>query len=185
VRVFILFPNSVISAISVPTMAQDTSSSARALYTELASLKFDEGDCEGGADAATLADHSGVLEDERNLLFGVCLINRVVDHHNNSSDGSYGFNEIKRDLNLSVEAFDQIFAESPYFATAQENRALVSAKQEQFQTRDYDQKCELCFFRIKLEYDNMAFSGGEFELAEENCLEYKDEYDRRYPRSSR
>ncbi|MGB6228979.1 MAG: tetratricopeptide repeat protein [Litorimonas sp.] len=43
---------------------------------------------------------------------------------------------------------------------------------------------ELCFSKIKLEYDNLAFAGGEFDLEDPECMAYKPEYDELYVRTT-
>ena len=85
----------------------------------------------------------------------------------------------------AIEAFRKVPAGSRESRNAKKWIKFVSEERDAVERRcifEQNVEKELCFSKIKLEYDNMAFSGGEFALEDENCNQFKAEYDEKYVR---
>ena len=83
----------------------------------------------------------------------------------------------------AVQAFNKVPAGSRESRNAKKWIGFVSNEEEAFVNRclfEINVGRELCYSKIKLAYDNQAFTGGEFVIDDPSCLEYKADYDEKY-----
>ncbi len=83
----------------------------------------------------------------------------------------------------AVEAFNKVPAGSRESRNAKKWISFVSNEEEAFVNRclfEINVERELCYSKIKLAYDNQAFTGGDLIIDDPACLEYKADYDAKY-----
>lgn len=188
-------------AIPILEEAANTADSAK-LYAALGEAYYNEGQCQQAETAFGNAINRGYDAGKSWMQVANCRYDSTqtasrlncndYDFENYESsraaiNGQIDQAEISRIRSAAIQAFRKVPAGSRESRNARKWIDFVENERQAFVNRclfEINVDKELCFSKIKLEYDNMAFAGGEFELSEEdaNCVEYKAEYDDLYVR---
>lgn len=174
-------------AIPVIEEAAKISGSA-AQYAALGEAYFNEGDCNKAEDAFKKAIDRGYDSGKSWMQVANCIYDSTqnVDRLDCSmTDAEMDAAPITRIRAQAVEAFKKVPAGSRESRNAKKWLTFVSEERSAVERRcvfEQNVEKELCFSKIKLEYDNLAFSGGEFVLDDENCMQFKAAYDEKYVR---
>jgi len=158
------------------------------LYAALGEAYYNEGDCGKAEESFGKAIARGYDAGKSWMQVANC----IYDSTQNADRLDCGMTQAQMDSApitqiraQAIEAFRKVPSGSRESRNARKWLKFVSEEREAVERRcefEKNVEKELCFSRIKLEYDNMAFSGGEFELDDEKCNAFKAEYDEKYVR---
>jgi tetratricopeptide (TPR) repeat protein len=174
-------------AIPVLEEAAKSSNSAK-LYAALGEAYYNEGDCDKAESSFKSAIDRGYDSGKSWMQVANCIYDSTqnVDRLDCSmTDAQMDAAPITRIRAQAVEAFKKVPAGSRESRNAKKWLTFVSEERNAVERRcvfEQNVEKELCFSKIKLEYDNLAFSGGEFVLDDENCMQFKAAYDEKYVR---
>jgi tetratricopeptide (TPR) repeat protein len=174
-------------AIPVLEEAAQSSNSAK-LYAALGEAYYNEGDCNKAEDSFTKAISRGYDAGKSWMQVANCIYDSTQDADRldcSMTDAQMDSAPITRIRANAIEAFRKVPAGSRESRNAKKWLKFVSEERSAVERRCIFEKNvekELCFSKIKLEYDNLAFSGGEFALDDENCTQFKAAYDEKYVR---
>ncbi|MGJ8559054.1 MAG: tetratricopeptide repeat protein [Litorimonas sp.] len=174
-------------AIPVLEEAAQSSNSAK-LYAALGEAYYNEGDCTKAEASFTKAISRGYDAGKSWMQVANCIYDSTqnVDRLDCSmTDAQMDAAPITRIRASAIEAFKKVPAGSRESRNAKKWLKFVSEERSAVERRCVFEKNverELCYSKIKLEYDNLAFSGGEFALDDENCNKFKADYDEKYVR---
>jgi tetratricopeptide (TPR) repeat protein len=174
-------------AIPVIEEAAKISGSA-AQYAALGEAYFNEGDCDKAESAFKNAIQRGYDSGKSWMQVANCIYDSTQNVERldcSMTDAEMDAAPITRIRAEAVEAFKKVPAGSRESRNAKKWLTFVSEERNAVERRcvfEQNVERELCFSKIKLEYDNLAFSGGEFALDDENCQQFKAAYDEKYVR---
>lgn len=176
-------------AIPILEEAAQSSNSAK-LYAALGEAYYNEGDCNKAEDSFTKAISRGYDAGKSWMQVANCIYDSTqnVDRLDCSmTDAQMDSAPITRIRASAIEAFRKVPAGSRESRNAKKWLKFVTEERSAVERRcvfEQNVEKELCFSKIKLEYDNMAFSGGEFALDDDNCNQFKAAYDEKYVRKT-
>ena len=175
-------------AIPILEEAANMAGSAK-LYAALGEALYNEGDCGRAQESFEQAIARGYDSGKSWMQIANCIYDSTqnaprltCDMTEDEMDNA----EITRIRDRAIQAFRNVPAGSRESRNARKWIQFVDGERDAVERRcDFERNVEkeLCFSKIKLEYDNQVFAGGEFELEDENCLQFKDEYDALYVRT--
>lgn len=174
-------------AIPILEEAAQSSNSAK-LYAALGEAYYNEGDCAKAEDSFTKAISRGYDAGKSWMQVANCIYDSTQNADRLDcamTDAQMDGAPITRIRARAIEAFRKVPAGSRESRNAKKWLKFVSEERNAVERRCIFEKNvekELCFSKIKLEYDNMAFSGGEFALDDDNCNQFKAAYDEKYVR---
>jgi len=174
-------------AIPILEEAAQSSNSAK-LYAALGEAYYNEGDCNKAEDSFGKAIARGYDAGKSWMQVANCIYDSTQSAERLDcamSESQMDNAPITRIRAEAIAAFRKVPAGSRESRNAKKWIKFVSEERDAVERRcvfEQNVEKELCFSKIKLEYDNMAFSGGEFELEDENCEQFKAEYDEKYVR---
>jgi tetratricopeptide (TPR) repeat protein len=174
---------------AIPVLEEAAGSAdSAALYAALGEAYYNEGDCGEAEEAFEKAIARGYDAGRSWMQVANC----IYDSTQNAERLDCQMTQSQMDnapITLiraeAIEAFRKVPSGSRESRNARRWLKFVSEEREAVERRcefERNVEKELCFSRIKLEYDNMAFSGGEFELDDEKCNIFKAQYDELYVR---
>jgi tetratricopeptide (TPR) repeat protein len=176
-------------AIPILEEAAKMSSSAK-LYAALGEALYNEGECDQAQDSFEKAIARGYDAGKSWMQVANC----IYDSTQKASRLSCDMTEAEMDnapitkiRARAIEAFRKVPSGSRESRNARKWISFISDERSAVERRcefEKNVEKELCFSKIKLEYDNIVFAGGEFELEDESCLRFKDEYDSLYVRTT-
>lgn len=174
-------------AIPVLEEAAQSSNSAK-LYAALGEAYYNEGDCNKAEDSFGKAIARGYDAGKSWMQVANCIYDSTQNAARldcSMTDAQMDAAPITRIRAQAIEAFKKVPAGSRESRNSKKWLKFVSEERDAVERRcifEQNVEKELCFSKIKLEYDNMAFSGGEFALDDENCNQFKVAYDEKYVR---
>ncbi|GHA93290.1 hypothetical protein GCM10009069_15420 [Algimonas arctica] len=174
-------------AIPILEEAAQSSNSAK-LYAALGEAYYNEGDCNKAEDSFGKAIARGYDAGKSWMQVANCIYDSTQNVERldcSMTDAQMDAAPITRIRANAIEAFKKVPAGSRESRNAKKWLKFVSEERNAVERRCVFEKNvekELCFSKIKLEYDNLAFSGGEFALDDENCNQFKAAYDEKYVR---
>ena len=158
-----------------------------ALFAELGEAHIKEGHCAKAEAAFTQAIRSGYATGKPWMLIGTCRYEAAQDLPKpgcHMSETQYNQNPRVASRRKARAAFEKVVSPSNLKRDASAWIGFID-QEEQVQKNlcgEYgSQKRDLCFIQIDQTYDAIVFTKGKFELHDETCLEYKEEFDRLYP----
>jgi len=163
-------------------------SGSAAQYAALGEAYFNEGDCGKAESAFKNAIERGYDSGKSWMQVANCIYDSTQNAERldcSMTDAQMDAAPITRIRAQAVEAFKKVPAGSRESRNAKKWLTFVSEERSAVERRcvfEQNVEKELCFSKIKLEYDNLAFSGGEFVLDDENCMQFKAAYDEKYVR---
>ena len=187
-------------AIPILEQAAQQSNSAK-LYADLGEAYYNEGQCDKSESAFRKAIDRGYDAGKSWMQVGNCIYDSTQNaprlecsDFNFESEENYERNrgainaaidnaQISKIRNAAVETFRRVPAGSRETRNARKWIEFIGNEKQAFVDRclfEISVRKEQCFSAIQLAYNATAFTGGEFKLEDEGCLEYKPEYDRRY-----
>ncbi|MEL6687861.1 MAG: hypothetical protein AAFP97_09585, partial [Pseudomonadota bacterium] len=176
-------------AIPILEEAAALGSSAK-LYAALGEALYNEGDCAKAEDSFEQAIARGYDAGKSWMQIANCIYDSTqnaprltCDMTEDQMDNA----EITGIRNRAIEAFRKVPSGSRESRNARKWIQFVTGERDAVERRcDFERNVakELCFSKIKLEYDNIVFAGGEFELEDQSCMVYKPEYDSLYVRTT-
>ena len=178
-------------AIPILEQAAQQASSAK-LYAALGEAYYNEGQCAKAEQAFGNAISRGYDSGKSWMQVANCIYDSTQSAPRLDcamTDAQMDDAEITKIRARAIEAFRKVPTGSRESRNARKWIKFVSEERDAVERRcefERNVERELCYSKIKLEYDNLAFAGGEFELSEEdaNCMEYKDDYDALYVRTT-
>ncbi|MGB3455875.1 MAG: hypothetical protein WBG08_03865 [Litorimonas sp.] len=176
-------------AIPVLEEAAQMSSSAK-LYAALGEALYNEGNCQRAQESFERAISRGYDAGKSWMQVANCIYDSTQSADRLSCDMTSEQMDnapITRIRARAIEAFRKVPAGSRESRNARKWIQFVSDERSAVERRcefEKNVEKELCFSKIKLEYDNIVFAGGEFELEDENCMRFKPEYDELYVRTT-
>lgn len=176
-------------AIPVLEEAAVSSNSAK-LYAALGEAYYNEGDCNKAEDSFKKAISRGYDAGKSWMQVANCIYDSTQNADRldcSMTDAQMDAAPITRIRANAIEAFRKVPAGSRESRNSKKWLQFVSEERNAVERRCIFEKNvekELCFSKIKLEYDNMAFSGGEFALDDDNCNQFKPQYDEKYVRKT-
>jgi tetratricopeptide (TPR) repeat protein len=187
-------------AIPILEQAAQQSNTAK-LYADLGEAYYNEGQCQKSEEAFRKAIDRGYDAGKSWMQVGNCIYDSTQEAPRLDC-GDYDFEAarlnpaLKRDISAqienaevskvraaAVETFRRVPPGSRETRNARKWIEFIGNEKQSFINRCEFQvsvEVEQCFSAIQLAYNAQVFTGGEFELAEEKCLKYKDEYDSKY-----
>lgn len=176
-------------AIPVLEEAAVSSNSAK-LYAALGEAYYNEGDCNKAEDSFKKAISRGYDAGKSWMQVANCIYDSTQNADRldcSMTDAQMDAAPITRIRASAIEAFRKVPAGSRESRNSKKWLQFVSEERNAVERRCIFEKNvekELCFSKIKLEYDNLAFSGGEFALDDDNCNQFKAQYDEKYVRKT-
>lgn len=176
-------------AIPVLEEAARTSSSAK-LYADLGEAFFNEGQCDKAEAAFRQAIDRGYDAGKSWMQVANCIYDstQTADRLDCSmTDAQMDAAPITRIRANAIETFRKVPSSSREARNARKWITFITEERKAVEARcefERNVERELCYSKIKLEYDNIVFAGGEFALDDENCLQYKADYDALYVRTT-
>lgn len=174
---------------AIPVLEEAAKSSDTGkLYAALGEAYFNEGDCDKAESSFMKAIDRGYDAGKSWMQVANCIYDSTQNVERldcSMTDAQMDAAPITRIRAQAVEAFKKVPAGSRESRNARKWLSFVSEERSAVERRcvfEQNVEKELCFSKIKLEYDNLAFSGGDFILDDENCLQFKDAYDEKYVR---
>lgn len=174
-------------AIPILEEAAQQSNSAK-LYAALGEAYFNEGDCGKAETSFRSAIDRGYDAGKSWMQVANCIYDSTQTAPRldcSMTDAEMDNAPITRIRAQAIEAFNRVPAGSRESRNARKWLKFVSEERDAVERRcefEKNVERELCYSKIKLEYDNIVFAGGEFVLDDENCLRFKDDYDKLYVR---
>lgn len=174
-------------AIPVLEEAAQSSNSAK-LYAALGEAYYNEGDCTKAEQSFVKAIDRGYDAGKSWMQVANCIYDSTQKAERldcSMTDAQMDSAPITRIRASAIEAFKKVPAGSRESRNAKKWLKFVSEERSAVERRCIFEKNverELCYSKIKLEYDNLAFSGGDFVLDDENCMQFKADYDEKYVR---
>lgn len=176
-------------AIPVLVEAAQSADSAK-LYAALGEAYYNEGDCAKAEDSFGKAISRGYDAGKSWMQVANCIYDSTQNAERldcSMTEAQMDSAPITRIRAQAIDAFKKVPAGSRSSRDAKKWVKFVSEERDAVERRcefEKNVEKELCFSKIKLEYDNLAFSGGEFALDDENCMNFKAEYDVKYVRTT-
>lgn len=164
------------------------SSNTGKLYAALGEAYYNEGECGKAESSFMKAIDRGYDAGKSWMQVANCIYDSTQNADRLDcamTDAQMDAAPITKIRAQAVEAFRKVPAGSRESRNAKKWLSFVSEERNAVKRRcDFEKSVEkeLCFSKIKLEYDNLAFSGGEFVLDDENCMQFKAAYDEKYVR---
>ncbi|MEM7729693.1 MAG: hypothetical protein AAF311_10515 [Pseudomonadota bacterium] len=172
-------------AIPILEEAAQMSSSAK-LYAALGEALYNEGECQRAQESFERAISRGYDAGKSWMQVANCIYDSTQNADRLTCDMTPEQMDnapITRIRARAIDAFRKVPSGSRESRNARKWIQFVSEERSAVERRcefEKNVEKELCFSKIKLEYDNIIFAGGEFELEDENCMRFKDEYDSLY-----
>ena len=174
-------------AIPVIEEAAKSSNSAK-LYAALGEAYYNEGECSKAQSSFENAISRGYDAGRSWMQVANCIYDSTqnADRLNcEMTDAQMDSAPITRIRAQAIAAFQKVPSGSRSSRDARKWIKFVSEERDAVERRcefERNVERELCYSKIKLEYSNMAFAGGEFDLDDENCEQYVEDYKAIYVR---
>ncbi|WP_298918798.1 hypothetical protein [uncultured Algimonas sp.] len=176
-------------AIPVLEEAARSSNSAK-LYAALGEAYYNEGNCEKAQESFGNAISRGYDAGKSWMQVANCIYDSTQNAERLTCDMTPEEMDnapITRIRARAIEAFRKVPSGSRESRNARKWIQFVSDERSAVERRcefEKNVEKELCFSKIKLAYDNLVFAGGDFNLDDESCARFKDEYDSLYVRTT-
>lgn len=176
-------------AIPIIEEAAKQSNSAK-LYAALGEAYYNEGDCGKAEQSFGQAISRGYDAGKSWMQVANCIYDSTQSAARldcSMTDEQMDGAPITRIRAKAIQAFQKVPSGSRESRNARKWIKFVSEERDAVERRcefERNVERELCYSKIKLEYDNIVFAGGEFALDDENCLQYKADYDETYVRTT-
>ncbi|GLQ19899.1 hypothetical protein ACFFUB_04835 [Algimonas porphyrae] len=176
-------------AIPVLEEAAKSSSSAK-LYADLGEAFFNEGQCDKAETAFRQAIDRGYDAGKSWMQVANCIYDSTQKASRldcEMTDAQMDSAPITQIRAKAIQTFQKVPSTSREARNARRWIKFITEERQAVEARcefERNVERELCYSKIKLEYDNIVFAGGEFDLEDENCLKFKPDYDRLYVRTT-
>ena len=171
------------------------------LYADLGEAYYNEGQCDKAEQAFMNAINRGYDAGKSWMQVGNCIYDSTqsaprlsCDDYPFESEDNYNRNrgainaqidqaEISRIRAEAVETFRKVPPTSREKRNARKWIDFIGNEKQSFIDRclfEISVRKEQCFSQIQLAYNAKAFTGGDFEIDDQDCLEFKPEYDEKY-----
>lgn len=176
-------------AIPILEEAAQQSNSAK-LYAALGEAYFNEGDCGKAETSFRSAIDRGYDAGKSWMQVANCIYDSTQTAPRldcSMTEAEMDNAPITRIRAQAIEAFNRVPAGSRESRNARKWLKFVSEERDAVERRcefEKNVERELCYSKIKLEYDNIVFAGGEFALDDEECMKFKADYDALYVRTT-
>jgi tetratricopeptide (TPR) repeat protein len=188
-------------AIPVLEEAAQSSNSAK-LYAALGEAHYNEGNCQQAESSFQQAISRGYDAGKSWMQVANCRYDstqtaprldcgnynfKTYEENRSAVKAEIAQAPISKIRQQAIAAFRKVPTGSRESRNARKWISFVENEEQGFINRclfEINVEKELCFSKIKLEYDNIVFAGGEFELDDEACLPFKAEYDELYVRTT-
>lgn len=174
-------------AIPILEEAAKQSNSAK-LYAALGEAYFNEGDCGQAESSFRSAIDRGYDAGKSWMQVANCIYDSTQTAPRldcSMTEAEMNNAPITRIRAQAIEAFRKVPTGSRESRNARKWLKFLSEERDAVERRcefEKNVERELCYSKIKLEYDNIVFAGGEFALDDEECMRFKDDYDALYVR---
>ena len=174
---------------AIPILEQaGKQANAATLYAALGEAYYNEGQCGKAETAFRSAIDRGYDAGKSWMQVGNCIYDSTQTAERldcSMTDAQIDAAEITRIRARAVETFGRVPSTSRESRNAKKWVRFIDQERKAVERRcefERNVERELCYSKIKLAYDNQVFRGGDFEIDDETCLAFKDDYDAKYVR---